>query len=229
METFHPGADVPCNAVQGARALVLPCTGVLGHGDDWCEPCASIPLPLSPCQAALGLQQEPRCPPQCPGSAGWPHLQPQGSREVPGEVCGAPWALLGTSRDKRRDSGLSPQVACGKPGVTAGVTSSKALGKDVGEAVLVVRLWWLLSSSALQLLQRSCPRADTNLLLLLLQSSLTRMLSDLNSTLYFLPLYEQQIFSQHIPQNFPPLLYRMQGIPRVPELTPFMRTWHHVL
>lgn len=167
------------NAVQGARTLVLPWAWVLGHGDDWCEPSAAMPLTLCSCQAALWLQEVPRCPSQCPGSAGWPHLQPTGAGRGLGKVCEVLRALPGASRDKRRDSGLSPQMARGEPRVTAELTVSKALGKDVGEAVVVVRLWWAAEIISPSAATKVMSQTSSSKVLFI------RMLSNPNSTLYF--------------------------------------------
>lgn len=202
---MFPCCLMPCKVPEPLFCHGLGCWGM--EMTD-VSPSAAIPLPLSCCQVALWLQEMPECPSQCPGSAGWPHLQPHRSREVPGEgVQGS----TGTSRGKRRDSGLSPQVACGKPWVTVEVTSSKALGKDLREAELVVRLWWaaeLISpSAAAKVMLQSWHKPPPS------KFSCKNAVKPQFNSIFFTTCKSSRYSHSTFHRTFSSLLYRMQGLP----------------
>lgn len=132
METFHPRGEVLVlpNAVQGAGTLVLPWTWVMGHGDDRCEHC-SHPAPFPPARRLCGSRRCQGIPPSAQTVLGGltcsPEVQPHRSREVPGE--GVRGSAGSAGSKQRQEKGFwiqPPQMAHGKPGVTAKLTGSKA-------------------------------------------------------------------------------------------------------
>lgn len=218
----------PCNAVQGARALVLPCTGVLGHGDDWCEPLHPSLSPFPPARQLWGSSRSPGVPPSAQAVLGDLTCSPRGAGRCLGRCVGLPGLCWAQAETRGGTLDCHPRWFVESQELLQESPAAKPWGRTWGR-----QCWWGGSDGCWAHQPFSCCKGHVPELTQTSSSSSKVLLKECCQTsiqlCIFYHLYEQQIFSQHIPQNFPPLLYRMQGIPRVPELTPFMRTWHHVL